>query len=93
MKLILTMLVCCLVIAAARAAIAVLALAILLTLVWGLYARTAQTLGYLFVCAIVWFVGAHPKWTLAITLGAGAVVAIRSANHLLYKAKSPSDSP
>lgn len=82
MKLIMTLITCCLIIAAARLAIAAFALAILFTLIWGLYKRTAQTVGYLITCAMVWFASAQPKWALAATMATITIVAVRWANHL-----------
>lgn len=82
MKLIGTLLACCFIIAAAHAALAVMALAIFLTLLWGLYARTAQTVGYLFVCAVVWFASAQPKWALATIFLGLIIFAFRWANHI-----------
>lgn len=73
MKMIGIFIICCIILAAAKAILAVLALAFLLMMLWGLYARTAQTIGYLFTCAVVWFAGAQPKWALAI-LVAGLVL-------------------
>ena len=90
MKLIGTLLACCLILAAAKAAIAVLAFALMLTLLWGLYARTARTIGYLVVCAIFWFAGAHPKWAFATTIGGVICIAIRWANHLETDEPGPS---
>ena len=91
MKLIGTLLVCCLVLAAARAAIVVLAFALLLTLLWELFARTAQTIGYLIFCAVVWFAGAHPKWALAVIIGGAICIVFRWANHLESDAPSSTD--
>jgi len=82
MKLIITIITCCLIIAAARVAIAAFAVAILLTLIWGLYKRTAQTVGYLITCAIVWFASAQPKWALAAIMATLAIIAVRWANHI-----------
>ena len=82
MKLIMTLITCCLIIAAARLAIAAFAMAILFTLIWGLYKRTAQTVGYLLTCAMVWFASAQPKWALAATMTTLAIIAVRWANHL-----------
>lgn len=89
MKLIATMLAWSLVLAAAHAAIAVLALAILLTLLWGLYARTAQTIGYLFVCGLFWFASAQPKWALAIMVATMMIIAFRWANHIESDPSTP----
>lgn len=77
MKLAGSLLLLCLVLAAAKAALAVLALTIMLTLLWGLYTRTAQTVGYIFVCAIFWFAGAHPKWMLAVIIAGAICIAAR----------------
>lgn len=90
MKLIGTLLVCCFILAAAKAAIAVLAFALMLTLLWGLFARTAQTIGYLIFCAIMWFAGAHPKWALAIIIGGAICIVFRWANHLESHEPGPS---
>lgn len=77
MRFIGTLLLLCLVLAAAKAALVVLALAIMLTLLWGLFTRTAQTIGYIFVCAIFWFAGAHPKWMLAVIIAGAICIAVR----------------
>lgn len=50
MKLVATLLVCCLVVAAAKASIAILFAACILSLVWGAMFRPAQTFGFMAAC-------------------------------------------
>lgn len=91
MKLVGTLLLFCLVLAAAKAALAVLALAIMLTLLWDLYMRTAQTVGYIFACAIFWFAGAHPNWMLAVIIAGATCIAVRWVIRLESDEPNPSD--
>lgn len=81
MRTIAFIIICCLGIAAAQAAIAVLALAITLTLIWGLYARTAQTFGFLVVGGLTYLASAFPKTALATGITCAAYFMFRQANH------------
>ena len=81
MRTIAFIIICCLVIAAAQAAIAVLALAIALTFIWGLYARTAQTVGFLAVGGLTYLASASPNAALATGITCTADLIVREANH------------
>lgn len=50
MKLVATLLVCCLIVAAAKASIAILFAACILSLIWGAMFRPAQTFGFMAAC-------------------------------------------
>jgi hypothetical protein len=67
MKLVATFFVCCLILAAAKAAITVLAIAILLALIWGAIFRPAQTYGFLATCLIISLFNRYPGWCLLTT--------------------------
>lgn len=85
MKLIAYIILGCLIIAAAQVTLAALALAIVLSLVWGLYARTSQTIGFLIVGGLTWLASAFPKTAFASGIVCVAYYLFRDANH-------PSDS-
>jgi hypothetical protein len=84
--------ICCLVIAAAQAAIAVLALAITLTFIWALYARTAQTVGFLTVGGLTYLASAYPKTAIATGITCAAYFMFRQANHSSESQTSGPDS-
>jgi hypothetical protein len=66
MKLFATFFVFCLILAAAKAAIAVLAIAIMLALLWGAIFRPAQTYGFIATCLIVSLFSRYPGWCLIL---------------------------
>jgi NAD/NADP transhydrogenase beta subunit len=66
MKLIMTLITCCLIIAAAKAAVAGLVLAVLLVLTWGAVFRPAQTLGFIASCLIISLLNRYPGWSIAL---------------------------
>lgn len=61
MKLLGQILLVCLVIAALQGLVAVLAIAIVLSLVWGLFYRTETTLGLIATCVLIAALQAHPS--------------------------------
>ena len=66
MKLVATLLVCCLVVAAAKASIAILFAACILSLVWGAMFRPAQTFGFIGLCLLSALLQRYPGWCLAM---------------------------
>ena len=64
MKLFATFFVCCVILAAAKVTIAVLAIATLLILIWGAIFRPAQTYGFIATCLIVSLFNHYPGWCL-----------------------------
>jgi hypothetical protein len=66
MKPIVTFLVCCVIIAAAKATIAVMTIAALLMLLWGAIFRPAPTFGFLGACLIVMLFDRYPGWSLSL---------------------------
>lgn len=64
MKLLATFFVCCVILAAAQATIAVLAITLLLLLRWGAIFRPAQTYGFIAICLIISLFSRYPGWCL-----------------------------
>ncbi len=78
MKLLVTFFVCCVILAAAKVAIAILAVAILLILIWGAIFRPAQTYGFIATCLIVSLISRYPGWCVVAIVLAILVTAIRA---------------
>ena len=77
MKTLATFFVCCVIIAAAKATIAIFAIATLLALVWGAIFRPAQTYGFIATCLITSLVSRYPGWCLVTIALVVLVTAVR----------------
>ena len=64
MKLLATFFVCCVILAAAKVTITVLAIGTLLILIWGAIFRPAQTYGLIATCLVVSLFSRYPGWCL-----------------------------
>ena len=73
MRLIGTIIACCLIIAAAKAIAIILVLSCILMLVWGAVTSPASTLSFVIFCLIVSLADRYPGWCL----GLAAVCALR----------------
>ena len=78
MKIFATFFVCCVILAAAKVTIAVLAIATLLILIWGAIFRPAQTYGFIATCLIISLVGRYPSWCIVVIALAILVSACRA---------------
>ena len=77
MKLLATFFVCCVILAAAQATIAVLAIATLLALMWGAIFRPAQTYGFIATCLVVSLFSRYPGWCMVMIALVMLVTAFR----------------
>ncbi|MCO4092870.1 MAG: hypothetical protein HEQ34_13100 [Sphingorhabdus sp.] len=78
MKFLATLFICCVILAAAKATIVILAIAILFALVWGAIFRPAQTYGFIATCFIVSLFSRYPGWCLAAIVLVAVVTALRT---------------
>ena len=76
----------CLVIVALQGLVAVLAIAIVLSLIWGLFFRTEQTVGLIAFSLLITALQAHPVMTI------GALVALTGAFLIAGRTKRPKAS-
>lgn len=77
MKIVTTFFVCCVIIAAVKATIAVLAITLLLILIWGAIFRPAHTYGFIATCLIVALFSRYPGWCMVMIALVMLVTAFR----------------
>jgi hypothetical protein len=75
MKFLATFFVCCVIIAAAKATIAVLAITLLIILISGAIFRPAQTYGFIAICLTISLFNRYPGWCL-LTIATIVVVSV-----------------
>ena len=81
----------CLIIAAFQGLVAVLAIAIVLFLIWGILFRTSETVGLLIVLGLVAALQAHPWVTICVGMVLGAAVWIAPVREAAVEDKPPTN--